>query len=128
MVDKQNCEQDCSLKQNVQDIMQDVDTTIKEAQSSGDIRKQVVAKLAEAQIQKRVDKLTQAMEQYTQLQKELDKIKPDIQSFDENGGILQDHYSKEQLKKKQQKQKELNKLDSQISKAIMQADYNGLKE
>ncbi len=110
------------------ELQNDVKTTIQSHEKSGTIRKRVVDTLVEEEVSYRADLLTKALAKRKAQAKELDKIKPDQCSFNVDGTLAFENWTKAKLTERQKSMKDLAKIDKAINTAVNNADYEGVKK
>lgn len=108
-------------------IAQITKESVDKAQTDGTIQSRVVSYFADEKINERVNLLTKALKSREDKWKEFQKLKPDMVFFTDNGQE-EPRWSKDGLKKRQELEKALNKMDKAINRAIESADYEGLKK
>ena len=136
MTDEQANEKDEKEDENItpvadpvaEQIAADVKDRLEHAQETGEIRQKVVDHFAKEKIDERTKLLTSALVKRAEKKKELDKTKPDRVDYDENGKVVSSRWTKDHLKKRNELQKALNKMDKAIQRAVKSADYEGLKK
>jgi len=100
---------------------------VKEQVQSADIRSRVVAALVEAEAAARADILSAALVERKKLEGEIRKVKPEVKTYDIDGNITSETYTKQQVDDLKKLKEKLQKLDKELAKAITEADYEGLK-
>lgn len=100
---------------------------VKELVQKADIRSRVVTALVEAESSARADMLSNALIERKKLEGEIKKVRPDVKTYDEDGKILSESYTKQQVDDLKKLKEKLQKLDKELNKAITEADYEGLK-
>ena len=81
-----------------------------------------------AKVVERVALLKNAVAKAIELDKEIKKAKPDQILYDENGGVVQEYYSKAVADKLKETKEKSAKLEAAITKAFETADYSDLEK
>lgn len=100
---------------------------VKELVQTADIRSRVVASLVEAESASRADILSAALIERKKLEGEIRKVKPEVKTYDIDGNVTSETYTKQQVDDLKKLKDKLSKLDKELSKALTEADYEGLK-
>lgn len=100
---------------------------VKNKVKTADIRSRVVATLVEAESASRAELLSAALVERKKTEAEIRKINPEVKTYDEDGKVLSETYTKQQVDDRKKLKDKLAKVDKEISKAITDADYEGLK-
>lgn len=88
----------------------------------------VVETLANEEIRKRTDLVLQTIKKINEIKSDLAKIKPDNTSYDIEGKILQQSYTKDTLEKKKKLTEHHDKLSNALDKAFNETDFSKLKD
>ncbi len=98
------------------------------SQQNGDIWERVVNHLTEVELERRANLLRDALDKRDELFKQMNKIKPDHLQYNADGVIVNEFYTKDQVRNRKTSIERLDKIDNAISKAVTAADYDGLQQ
>jgi len=87
------------------------------------VEETVVNMLVERELTKRSEAIVQCMDTLAKLEGDLRKIKPDLVSFDTDGKIVSENFSKNKFEEKKKLIERMGKYTSAITKAIEKADF-----
>jgi len=102
-------------------VHQKIATQIAELAPS--VEETVVNTLVERELTKRSEAVVQCMDALAKLEGDLKKIKPDQVSFDTDGKIISESFSKNKFEEKKKLIERIGKYTSAITKAIEKADF-----
>jgi predicted transcriptional regulator len=91
------------------------------------VRAAVVAKLVQDEVQSRTELVLKNLNDLSRLRNDLKKIKPDQQSFDAQGKIVSETYSKSKLDELNKTNEQIAKLEKGLELALEKDDYSKLK-
>ncbi len=98
------------------------------SQQNGDIWERVVNHLTEVELERRANLLRDALDKRDELFKQMNKIKPDHLQYNADGVIVNEFYTKDQVRNRKTSIERFDKIDNAISKAVTAADYDGLQQ
>lgn len=78
----------------------------------------VIDKLATVEIEKRADALLNAVNAAVATKRELQKVKPDNVTYDGEGKVASETYSKAKIDEKKKLQEKLAKIEAAVEKAV----------
>lgn len=109
-----------SLRMTVATMLKDIVPGLKD---------RIADAVVERETNKQVDAAVKAIDLLKREQSELYKVsKADITSYNKDGSIQTEAFSKEQLKKREDQQKKVDKLTNLINKALEKGEFNDLYE
>jgi len=88
------------------------------------VEETVINTLVERELTKRSEAVVQCMDMLGKLEGDLKKIKPDQVSFDTDGKIISESFSKNKFEEKKKLIERIGKYTNAITKAIEKADFN----
>lgn len=89
----------------------------------------VVDLLTEKEVSNRVNLLEQALQKRNEMLKDLRKLeKADIQTFDANGKVLTESFSKSAAENLKKAREQLGKMENALTLALEKNDFSKLKE
>ena len=103
-------------------VQQKIATQIAELAPS--VEETVVNTLVERELAKRSEAVVQCMDTLAKLEGDLRKTKPDQVSFDNDGKIISESFSKSKFEEKKKLIDRIGKYTSAITKAIEKADFS----
>ena len=90
------------------------------------IQDKVVAHFANKEIGRRADLIVAAMDAWQEANNQLKKIKPDQQSFDANGTLVAETFSKQKLEERNTLTRKTADLTSAVEEALNNNNYDKL--
>lgn len=93
------------------------------ANISPKVEDKVVDVLVDREVKRRSDALVSALDKLDKMEKELLKIKADQISFDEDGKVVSQTYSKAKKEEKDKLSQKITKAVNAINKALEKGDY-----
>ena len=111
-----------SSKETGTSVHQKIATQITELAPS--VEETVINTLVERELTKRSEAVVQCMDMLGKLEGDLKKIKPDQVSFDTDGKIISESFSKNKFEEKKKLIERIGKYTNAITKAIEKADFN----
>ena len=99
---------------------------VKLSQSSALVAETVIAQLAQETVDKRVQQITQAYTELDKLQKDYFRLKADIISFNEDGSVKEQAFSKERLEERKKSLERQEKIQKAIDKALDKDDWSDI--
>lgn len=96
------------------------------ADSGPKIFDKVVDILAEEIITKRVKQIVEAQTEYEKLEKEFKKLVPDVVSYDGEGKVASENFSKSRIDARSKATKRMEKIKAAIDKALENNDFSGM--
>lgn len=91
------------------------------------VREKLIAALTDREVAIRVDKLDKALAKRREMENDLRKIKPDVETFDADGKVTSQSYTKAKAEELKKAREQLAKLESAFDKAI-EGDFGKLNE
>lgn len=103
-------------------------SAVKDALSnSGEtVVERVVEALVEKELLERKTKVEKALQSLESMSAELKKVKPDSVTYDADGKVKDESYSKGTIENKKKLVEKIGKLESALDKALTENDYQGL--
>lgn len=111
-----------SAKEAGTSVHQKIATQIAELAPS--VEETVVNTLVERELTKRSEAVVQCMDTLAKLEGDLRKIKPDQVSFDSDGKIISESFSKNRFEEKKKLIERIGKYTNAVTKAIEKADFS----
>lgn len=96
--------------------------------STGSVSDRVVDALVEKELAKRVELILAALGERDRLKKEQNKLKPDNVSYDADGKIVGESFSKGRLDELNKNKAQLEKLEKAIDAALTDGDFSKLSK
>lgn len=87
------------------------------------VEDKVVDALVDRELKRRSDALVSAMDKLDKMEKELSKIKADQISFDEDGKVVSQTFSKAKKEEKDKLSQKVQKATNAINKALEKGDF-----
>src|SRR6266446_4745570 len=84
----------------------------------GDVEQKVIDTIVERETRKRADAIVQVLEKLEKEEKEFLRLGTDLKTFDENGKVLTDGYSKARLDERNKAKQRLTNIKTALEKAI----------
>ncbi len=94
--------------------------------SGTEVANKVVDFFVKKEVDRRVTALTTAVTELEKLEKEALKVKPDQQSFDADGKVVAETFSKAKFEEKKKAGEKIAKLRKAIEKALNDNDFGDL--
>lgn len=107
------------------DVLKDVAEQIKNSQP--EVRKRLVAVLVDRELDNRVSLLDKALTKRAECERELHKARPDQISYDVDGRVVSENYSKAKFEERKKLLEQQNKLETALTGALG-GDFKKLKE
>jgi len=99
------------------------------AARSGEVKRRVIESLAEEELSFRVKLVRTGLDKLRELKRALDKIRPDNVSYNGDGTLHNELWSKPKLEEKKKATESYGKLDAALAKALDdKPDYEPLKK
>lgn len=95
--------------------------------SGTEVVSRLVNELVDIEVQARVKALREAVSAREVAEKTLNKIQPDQASYDANGNVVSNTFSKAKLEELRKAKENLKKIDEAIDKAVMNGDFSQVK-
>lgn len=96
------------------------------AGSSPVVQDKVVAHFASKEVARRADLIVSAMDAWQEAQNQLKKVKPDQQSFDTNGTLVAETFSKQKLDERNTLTRKTADLTAAVEEALNNNNYDKL--
>lgn len=93
---------------------------------SGDVEQRVIDVIVEKETKKRADALVLVLEKFEKEQKEFFRLGSDLKTFDENGKVLSDGYSKARLEERNKAKQRLTNMQNALEKALTTGDMTNV--
>jgi|SRR5882724_2643018 len=88
------------------------------------VEDKVVDALVSRELNRRSDSLVQAMDKLSKLEVDLKKIKPDVVTYDINGKVASESYSKVKSEEYKKLNEKIGKFTKAIAKALENSDFS----
>lgn len=87
------------------------------------VEDKIVGILVDREVIKRSNALVIGIDKISTLEKDFNKIKPDQKSYDEEGKLVSETWSKKALDERNKLQVKINKVTKAVEKALENSDY-----